>query len=135
MRAILIRGIDNGVETLGNLQVWDGLRLIWSCKTLELAWKKNARNKSCIPPGRYDAAPRTNAKFGDHFILKDVYLRDGILFHAGNSFRNTSGCILLGMDYADLDKDGQMDVSNSKIALQRLVELCPDGFRLDVIGV
>jgi len=76
----------------------------FSCFTLELPWRDNAPNKSCIPCGEYFAIPCLSAKFGQTYLLKNVPGRSGILIHKGNLagdrdkgfISHSSGCILLG---------------------------------------
>lgn len=70
--------------------------LRWSCKTLELPLKNNTPQISCIPKGTYTCRRVNSPKFGETFQVCDVPDRSGILFHAGNSVKDTRGCILLG---------------------------------------
>jgi hypothetical protein len=66
---------------------------------LEPAWQYNAVNKSCIPPGRYDAFIRDDEYSRwdyDVIQLVDVFNRSAIQIHIGNFPRNTQGCILPG---------------------------------------
>lgn len=66
------------------------------CITLELPWKMNRRNISCIPTGQYELFPYESPRFGNTFSLTNVPNRSNILFHYGNTIQDTSGCILLG---------------------------------------
>ena len=43
----------------------------------------------------------------------DVPERDHILFHAGNTHKNTNGCILLGMQYGKLGYESAVLASRS----------------------
>lgn len=53
--------------------------------------------KKIIPVGRYLVKLTWSPKFGTKLpLLCDVKGRRGIRIHAGNSYRDTSGCILLG---------------------------------------
>lgn len=83
--------------TLGTLRI-QTRNLVWQCKTLELPWLNNKPQISCIPPGTYRCVRHTSEKFGKVFRLLNVPGREGILFHAGNTARDTHGCILLGVD-------------------------------------
>lgn len=90
---------DDG--TYGVLRLPDGT----SFMTLELPWKDNARQTSCIPPGSYKARRRQTTKFGFAFEVLNVPNRTGILIHGGTyagskdlgQKANSEGCILLGM--------------------------------------
>jgi len=76
-------------------------------QSLELPWRGNQRNVSCIPPGKYLCAfgPCGLKSIGNAYRLSDVPGRDGILIHRGNWAGDKSmglksdvhGCILLGM--------------------------------------
>ena len=90
------------------------------CVTLELPWKKNKRKESRIPAGTYLCVPRWSSKHKEHYILENVKDRSLILIHIGNYVREIEGCILVGLNHADIDKDGIIDVANSKKALENL---------------
>ncbi|WP_185974257.1 DUF5675 family protein [Litoribacter populi] len=63
-------------------------------KTIELPWKKNQQNVSCIPEGVYRLGKRYSEKFGWHILVKGVKDRSGILFHSANdALRELRGCI------------------------------------------
>ena len=64
------------------------------CFTIELPWRENRRNVSCIPEGRYEVKPRISKKFGNHLILVDVPQRSLILLHPANdALGELQGCI------------------------------------------
>lgn len=64
------------------------------CSTIELPWLDNARNRSCIPEGRYALQSRFSAKHRSHFLVKEVPDRDGILIHPANdALSQLQGCI------------------------------------------
>jgi hypothetical protein len=99
-------------------------------KTIELEWKNNARRISCIPIGTYTVVKRTSNKYGNHFHLINVPGRDMILIHSGNYHSDSLGCIIVGSDHKDIDKDGLVDVVNSKATLSRMFTTFPDRFKL-----
>ena len=72
------------------------------CHTLENSYKANNRNTSSIPTGLYDVRVRTGAESGNfkyvHLLVEEVPKRSFILLHVGNTHKDTSGCILTGMD-------------------------------------
>ena len=100
--------------------------------TLELRWRNNLRKVSCIPEGEYQVLPRTSPKYGKHFEVANVYLRSFILIHAANRVTQLKGCIAPGLTKADLNGDGLQDVTNSKPAMAKLLELAPEGFLLTI---
>ncbi|MEQ8906886.1 MAG: DUF5675 family protein [Pseudomonadales bacterium] len=76
--------------TNGNL--WNGDHLV--CHTIELPWKDNERNVSCIPEGRYLIQTRHTEERGLHYMLAQVPNRSFILFHpANNALKELKGCI------------------------------------------
>lgn len=76
------------------------------CVTLELPWRDNFHNISCIPEGTYPMRERSGVTTLDGmdlprtFEVLEVPDRSGILFHPGNDSRDTRGCILLGNQFA-----------------------------------
>jgi len=64
------------------------------CYTIELPWKGNQRNISCIPPGTYKLRKRFSKKFKWHLYVQDVPGRSLILLHPANDAqRELQGCI------------------------------------------
>ena len=131
---MLIERYDCGpVQALGRLYVLENsYRTIFSCDTLELPWKNNQVKISHIPAGIYSVVKRTSSKFKLHFHLTDTKGRAYILSHAGNTYRDIEGCILVGSDLKDIDNDGHLDVINSKKTLEKLLDLMPDKFTLTI---
>ena len=69
---------------------------------LEDEWRGNQRGISCIPAGFYQVKPHgwepdTSLKYRQVWQLQKVSGRTGILIHAGNTHRDTEGCLLVGM--------------------------------------
>ncbi len=133
MKALLIRINSNYIEMLGKFALIDDkLNDIFVCKTLELPWKNNQHQISCIPTGTYDVVPRFSPEHGQHFHVINVPDRDMILIHEGNYHFNFLGCIGVGQDFSDMNKDGQTDITNTKATLAQLVKVAPNGFRLTI---
>jgi hypothetical protein len=129
MKITLKRLSDDGVQTLGILTNVTGKVY----QTLELAWKKNAKQISCIPKGIYKVRKRTSAKYGEHFHILNVPNRDFILLHHGNYHTDILGCILPGKGLADINKDGRLDVTGSRQAMKELLSTLPKEFELEII--
>jgi Family of unknown function (DUF5675) len=139
MKAKLQRTIFSDVQVLGTFELFDGDKKIFACKTLELPWKDNQHKISCIPKGQYKTLQRNSAKFGDHYhVLElgggEVNGRDMILIHPGNFHTQLLGCILVGKAHADINRDGVLDVIESKNTLKALLHLAPQGFELNIAG-
>ncbi len=113
---LLIRDTFSEESTIGELFL-NGERI---CDTLENPWVDNQRNISCIPEGVYPVRlrlPRESAtRDYIHLLVQDVPDRDWILFHRGNSAKDTSGCILVGLG------SKQDFVSNSTLAMDLLIK-------------
>lgn len=89
------------------------------CHTIELPWKNNKRNISCIPEGHYEIEPRFSKRFKHHLILKDVKGRSFILFHPANdALRELQGCIAPVYYLSGIGKG-----IYSKNAMQKLLSL------------
>lgn len=134
MRAQITRMTQTTKQTLGEFVLLDDTgKAIYRCKTLELPWRNNARQKSCIPTGVYDVVPRQSPKFAKHYHVLNVPNRDWILIHTGNYHTQILGCILVGASLADINGDGQLDVTNSRITLNSILTMAPKGFKLTII--
>ncbi len=64
------------------------------CHTIELPWRDNLHQVSCIPEGRYQLVKRYSDRFKWHLQLLDVTGRDLILIHPANdALKELKGCI------------------------------------------
>ena len=99
------------------------------CHTLELPWLNNHQNISCIPSGVYDVSRSVSQKFGDCYRFASVHKRSGILIHAGNTIKDTRGCILVGLDVNDVG------VIHSNLAMLRLHDTLPENFTLTIRNI
>lgn len=120
-------------QTLGKLAVISNGMQEFGCKTLERPWLDNAKNESCIPAGKYTVVKRSSEKYPQHFHILNVPARGFILIHNGNYTSQSKGCILVGSDHADINKDGMTDVINSKETLKTLYGMLPDKFELEIL--
>lgn len=114
-------------QTLGVLYVEHENKILFECKTLELAWKNNERRVSCIPAKKYFAqlrkAENSPSRNYDHVIFKDVPNRSFILIHSGNYHFHILGCVLVGKTHVDMNKDGLLDVSSSRKTMSELMDV------------
>ena len=113
---LIIRDTFSEKSTIGELFL-NGERM---CDTLENPYINNERNISCIPEGEYKVRLITARESATrdylHLLVQDVPNRDWILFHRGNSAKDTSGCILVGLG-------SQQDfVQNSTLAMDLLMK-------------
>ena len=132
MKAVLSRKYGSS-QTTGRMVVFNQDKVEMQLVTLELPWNNNQHNCSCIPEGVYDVEEYVRPS-GEHcFMVKDVPGRSAILIHKGNYNSDTHGCILPGIYFSDINDDGLVDVVESTAALNRLLNLMPEGFKLHII--
>ena len=123
LRGLLYRLADDGKKTHGVFLLYSDRNKVFEGKTLELPWRDNKRQISCISKGVYRVTPRRSDAKGEHFWIHDVLDRDMILIHVGNFVKDTQGCVLLGSDWGDINGDGQRDLTGSRFAMEKLVSI------------
>lgn len=130
-----IRKSNHGTE---GVLVFDDFK----CFTLELPWRNNEKNISCIPAGTYDVTIRISPRFGRVYWVLKVEGRTYILIHSGNWAgdveeglnTHTNGCILLGTKRGYLA--GQRAVLLSRKAIRQFIEkLQGYNFKLHIVEV
>lgn len=89
------------------------------CVTLEPYSRDNTKMVSCIPMGQYTMKPKNSKKYGKVYIVEKVQNRSGILFHIGNTKKDTKGCILPGQSFGTLGKNRA--ILNSTETMRRLL--------------
>ena len=113
---LLIRDTFTDKSTIGKLFINSES----FCDTLENPWLDNQRNISCIPEGQYKVRLRLARESASrdylHLLVQDVPNRDWILFHRGNTAKDTSGCILVG------NGREQDIVENSRLAMDLVIK-------------
>lgn len=88
--------------------------------TLELAWRANAPDVSCVPAGVYPIVRFHSPHFGyDVFQLEDVPGRSACELHVGNTVADIRGCIALGSNFGVVN--GQDGVTGSQAAFARFM--------------
>ena len=113
---LLIRDTFTKESTIGKLFI-NGENF---CDTLENPYINNERNISCIPEGQYKVRLRLARESATrdylHLLVQDVPNRDWILFHIGNTAKDTSGCIIVG--------NGRKHnvVENSRLAMELVIK-------------
>lgn len=112
----------------------DAGNLLMSCVTLELPWRDNASQVSCIPEGIYQVRTRKTDKFGMHYHVQGVPGREWILFHPATYVSQLLGCLIPGERYADLNRDGIPDIVNTRATLNKMLAVLGKEFTLNVFS-
>jgi hypothetical protein len=102
--------------TIGKFYI-DG---IYHCYTLEdkVREGKKINGQTAIPNGTYDVIVDVSTRFGKSLPhILNVPNFTGVRIHAGNTSKDTEGCILLGHTWA-----GKDFIGNSKIAFNSFFE-------------
>lgn len=129
MNVILKRDYKGEDCTLGKLYFGEDV-----VEILELPWKNNLPKISCIPEGEYEVEKTYSPAFKKKlWLVKNVPNRSGIRIHTANYVHELLGCLAPGLKRYDLNKDGIMDISDSRKALDLMNESLPDKFKLKII--
>jgi hypothetical protein len=114
--AILLRQKSSKEQTLGDI-ICVNNGDIFMCKSLELSTEPNAVGDTCIPTGVYNVVWTLSPKFKK--FTYELQSMPSYRIHSGNYYTNTEGCILLGNAFADINKDGILDVVNSMVTIKQ----------------
>ena len=118
----IVRDIKSTSQIMGQLFVLnEKMEIVFRCFSLELPWKKNDSRVSAIPEGTYNVVKRNSPKYKDHLHILNVPNRSMILIHEANYVRELLGCIAVGEKRIDIDKDGLIDVTSSRITKAKLL--------------
>jgi len=113
-------------ETLGTLTSFDeNQNIIYTCKTLELPWLNNKVRVSCIPEGEYSVIqlpPNKHFPY-KYYHVQNVKGRSEICIHRGNFKQEVLGCIMLGKNHVDINKDGLLDIEKTTITMNEFTDV------------
>jgi len=117
MKTIIIyRYWQNKNQTLGACTVLsEDNTPLFSGLSLERGWRDNEQGVSCVPLGEYKLVLEKSPRF-DKMLweLKNVPNRSECKFHSSNYWYQLNGCIALGRNSLDINKDGYTDITASK---------------------
>ena len=121
MKLVLTRHARRADYTIGRLEDENGMKV---CDTLEPTWRDykggemKIPRKSAIPEGSYRVVVTKSRRFQKYLpLLVGVPGFEGVRIHAGNTSRDTEGCILVGQNL----QVGK--VLWSRITLEKLMKL------------
>ena len=126
MKIKIIRTFKGSEYTIGKLYIEDS----YFCDTLEDVVRNGVKiyGKTAIPAGKYKVKKTKSPRFNK--ILPEILNVPnfaGVRIHAGNTAKDTEGCILLGLNKVK----GQ--VINSQNAVNFFMDRTPDEFDLEII--
>lgn len=107
---------QHGADGTRGIMTVDGK--MFAC-TMERPWEQNQQNISCIPEGNYKGRKYASKRHGKTLKISDVINRTGIIFHVGNDFTDSEGCILLGDNFAK----SSCKIESSTSAMERFKRL------------
>lgn len=117
MKIILLRDIHGKLSTQGKLYV-DGAFFGYTIEPANFNSEQKLSLKGCISAGKYKVNTSFSARFRRILpILVGVRGFEGIRIHAGNTARDTLGCICVGYSRVDYG------IANSGLAVDNLIEL------------
>lgn len=136
MRVTVQRLAGTGPAVRSSLSVSNVYRAVFRCSSIE-------KESTLIAPGEYSLKYTRSPRFSRAASIKagkpvdvftpqvmDVPGRDGLRIHVANYVRQLEGCIAPGYAFMDMDKDGVIDVKESRLAYDNLVDiLFPEGGR------
>jgi hypothetical protein len=118
--ACLWRHHESADGTWGACVTGDG----YGALSLELPWRDNRENVSCIPYGRYVCS----WEYSNHFkrktyLLEGVHNRKGVRIHTANRIGELRGCIALGNElFRPTEPNGPFAIFDSKSAVDGLAD-------------
>ncbi len=110
------------VRKTGNANFTEGRMYIngeFECYTIEDAVRDvKIQNKTSIPSGTYNVIMTMSKRFGKVMpLIENVPNFTGVRIHAGNTSKDTEGCIIVGALNDSFDDDF---IGASKVAVNRL---------------
>lgn len=127
MKTLKIKRCYLDSATVGFVEIED-----FKCVSLELPWRYNKKNISCIPSGMYKCRKITSGKNGECFEVQNVFDRTNVQGHIGNFTSDIQGCIIFGDGIRDINKDGVYDITSSRVTFGKLMAILPGEFILEV---
>jgi len=135
-KAILERFLISEFYTLGRMVLSDSSGVtVFKCYTLELPYKGNKKQISCIPANEYQVVLHASPRFGVVYKIQNVDNRSEILIHKGNYINDTKGCILVGRMFTVNNTGNVATVLQSTPAFTSLMDLGYKMFNLKIVDV
>jgi len=121
-----------GMGTFGQLTVFDGSDILFTCRTVEREWFGNLPSESCIPDGVYTMT--LGMYYGGDgvggrrdypaYVVNNVPNRDLIKIHIANYAKQLKGCISPGESFGVVD--GEWAIISSRDAFDSVMAFLGD---------
>ena len=125
MKVTVKRTFKGPEYTIGKLYIDDN----YFCDTLEDTVRNNIKvyGKTAIPAGKYKVKKTYSPRFKKQLPeILNVPNFSGVRIHAGNTAKDTEGCILLGLNKV------KGSVINSQDAVAFFLDRTPDEFDIEI---
>lgn len=121
MNVLITRDDITQTHSFGMCYVFDEQKnLLFSSFSLERGWRDNQNNISCLPAGNYPLVYEYSDRFKKNlWEIKESGHRKECKFHTANYWYQLNGCIALGDSRADINNDGELDITNSGKTLEK----------------
>ena len=96
LKVIELKRVAMNDESAQGVLIYDRYAFALS---LELPWKDNKHNISCVLPRAYLCQREVNPHLGEAFRLINVSGRDSIFIHKANFVTDLKGCIGIGEEF------------------------------------
>lgn len=108
----------------------------FECFTVELPWRHNKVDVSCIPAMIYEYR-KIYSPSAERYVLRlfDVPDRTLINVESANKVKQLLGCIAVGSSIVYMDNDYVPDVANSGKTLDNLLSIVPDRGKINITRV
>lgn len=128
MKIVLVRLAQTEQATMGHLETAEHELL---CCTLELPWRDNHHDTSCVPAGTYQCKRDLHKGKYEVWELQDVpNNRTDVQVHVANKASQVLGCIAVGESFGRMD--GEPAVRDSQPAFDRLMKRTKDAITLEL---
>ena len=118
-KLFLFRCPSRSYGTFGTLVLPEDRRCY---STLELPWKDNKKDESCVPSGDYEIEYTQSPSHGTYsYEILDVPGRTGIRFDIANRISELLGCVAVGMNIGHDGTDRYIE--DSRIAIKSIERL------------
>jgi hypothetical protein len=108
-------------STLGQLYI-NGEYVGYTCEDTLRPDRIKLKHETAIEEGKYSSRKYNSSTFKECIAIDDVPNFEHIRIHGGNTHKNSSGCVLLGLSKDPVDGT----ISNCRPAMDKLYDMIDD---------